>query len=117
MQWWCTLSMVFPLWFCCVIGFTPRLIRHVKPNWQSTNPSAIPEKPKLDNCQMGHTYAGSMQKTGNFRPQLTPSSRIATSLKRNIAWGHFGSKEPKVPSTTKQEQKGLVRWDLETPGY
>eukprot|EP00983_Pelagomonas_calceolata_P090137 1157385-Pelagomonas_calceolata.AAC.1 len=33
-------------------------------------------KLKLEKCLLGHTYAGSMQKTGNFRPQLSSSEKI-----------------------------------------
>eukprot|EP00983_Pelagomonas_calceolata_P068024 1149738-Pelagomonas_calceolata.AAC.2 len=29
---------------------------------------------KFGTCTFGHTYAGSMQKTGKIRPQITPSA-------------------------------------------
>eukprot|EP00983_Pelagomonas_calceolata_P119588 1160622-Pelagomonas_calceolata.AAC.10 len=49
------------------VGFTPWLIRRVCPTGTST---LLPKEPQLEKCQLRHTYGGSMQKTGNVRPQL-----------------------------------------------
>eukprot|EP00983_Pelagomonas_calceolata_P080935 1155354-Pelagomonas_calceolata.AAC.4 len=73
------------------LGFTPRLIRHVRRN-------RLPDEANFQFYQLWRTYAGSMQKTGNFRPQLTPSVRIGTSvlLKNLHRSGCQGKKECNV---------------------
>eukprot|EP00983_Pelagomonas_calceolata_P122234 1160887-Pelagomonas_calceolata.AAC.8 len=63
-------------------GFTPRLIRHVCPNWHLLNSSATEtgyqKNPNLKGASWGTPMHRSMQKTGNFRPQLTPFDKFFT---------------------------------------
>eukprot|EP00983_Pelagomonas_calceolata_P102161 1158773-Pelagomonas_calceolata.AAC.18 len=57
------------------LGFTPRLIRHVRPFWHLTNSSAtgsFTRNPSLKGASWGAPMHGSMQKHLFFRPQLTP---------------------------------------------
>eukprot|EP00983_Pelagomonas_calceolata_P062388 1147287-Pelagomonas_calceolata.AAC.1 len=45
------------------VGFTPRLIWQESPIWHLQNPHSTDLKePRLGKCQLGDTYAGSMQK-------------------------------------------------------
>eukprot|EP00983_Pelagomonas_calceolata_P028132 881691-Pelagomonas_calceolata.AAC.5 len=59
------------------VGFTPRLIWQVPPNWLFINPSAtknrLQEEIKLKNSQLGGTYAGDHAKTPVWGGQITPS--------------------------------------------
>eukprot|EP00983_Pelagomonas_calceolata_P069799 1150508-Pelagomonas_calceolata.AAC.1 len=60
------------------VGCTPRTVRHVRPSLPVSNLSAShPEGLKHDSCKSGRTYAGSMQKTGNSRPQLSTSGNFS----------------------------------------
>eukprot|EP00983_Pelagomonas_calceolata_P117249 1160396-Pelagomonas_calceolata.AAC.1 len=92
-----------------LVGFTPQLIWHVCPNWQFTNPSARKPKPeelKLNNCQLGHTYAGSMKKTGNFRPQLTPSGKDPVAdQKDNVSYIQNAYEASRRVSVRKEQSK------------
>eukprot|EP00983_Pelagomonas_calceolata_P119803 1160641-Pelagomonas_calceolata.AAC.1 len=48
--------------------------------YNATKKARLPKEPRLEKCQLGRTYAGSMQKTGNFRPQLTLSGRVGMNF-------------------------------------
>eukprot|EP00983_Pelagomonas_calceolata_P121881 1160846-Pelagomonas_calceolata.AAC.3 len=40
----------------------------------------LPDEPKLESCQLRRTFVVSMQKTGNFRPQMTSPGNVCIPL-------------------------------------